>query len=107
MRKTLFQYAIIWHKDNRDISLVKSGESIIVQDVTSVLALNQDEVRAIALRQLTAEQMNDFSNIEIIINQFNSMNLFGNSVIYNQPYGYGTITGDSSGTVTIGKTMYH
>jgi hypothetical protein len=69
----LFEYAVIYHpKEKKDASgnPLESKKSIIVTDVTRVLATSDKEVGMLAAKSIGSEYEDKLDDVEIVIRPF-------------------------------------
>ena len=69
----LFEYAVLYHpKENKDAAgnPLESKKSIIVTDVTRVLAVSDKEVGMLAAKSIGAEYEDKLDDVEIVIRPF-------------------------------------
>ena len=66
MKAKLFQYAIIWHPEEKD----KAKKAIIVQDIKTVLAKDPGEVGVLAAREIPEKYLKELDQIEIAVKAF-------------------------------------
>lgn len=66
----LFEYAVIYHpKEKKDAAgnPLEEKKSILVQDLTSVLAVSEQEVGMLAARSIPADYADKLDSVEILI----------------------------------------
>jgi hypothetical protein len=69
-RGKLFEYAVLYHpKEKKDAAgnALEEKKSIIVKDITSILATSDKEVGMMAARSIPPEYENKLDDVEIIV----------------------------------------
>jgi hypothetical protein len=67
-KQKLFQYAIIWHPTKEEAKT--QMKSLIVKDITTVLATDDRSLLILASREIPAMYLNQLDQIEIVIRSF-------------------------------------
>lgn len=64
----LFQYAILWHPTKKEIE--DGLKDKVVQEITTVLAIDPNKVAMMAAMEIPAEYKNTLDQIEIAVRPF-------------------------------------
>lgn len=68
-RPTLFQYAIIWHPTEKQVK-DDDAKSKVLQEVTTILAKDVNEVNMIAAMEIPADMKKQLDQIQIAVRPF-------------------------------------